>query len=196
MKQELNKSLIWNEAAKAGLVLGLIPVIYMLINQLVGKIGGAAVLTSILSMVLWAVKFGLCLWLMRVFMLKFAAKYAVTNADTFKFGTIAALCSALIVAVFDLANVLFISPDLYTQQFDAIIGSYSSMMDSNSMQAIEKIEDSLPQITFFSNFIYCFVFGLILSLIYSRNIPSRDPFAGFETPQDDQTDNQSDNADE
>ena len=56
---------------------------------------------------------------------------------------------------------------------------YSSMLDSNSMAMLEKMEDSFPQISFFSNLIYCFLFGLVLSAILSRNIPKRDLFADF-----------------
>ena len=40
-----------------------------------------------------------------------------------------------------------------------------------------KMMGNMPQITFFSNLIYCFFFGTILSFILSRNVPSRNPFA-------------------
>ena len=39
--------------------------------------------------------------------------------------------------------------------------------------------ENLPQITFISNLIYCFLYGMILSFILSRNIPSKDPFADY-----------------
>ena len=45
------------------------------------------------------------------------------------------------------------------------------------MSQMDKMMGKMPQITFFSNLIYCFIFGTILSLILSRNIPSKDPFA-------------------
>ena len=54
------------------------------------------------------------------------------------------------------------------------------MLDSNSMAMLEKMEDAYPQIAFFSNLIYCFLYGTVLSAILSRNIPTRDPFANFE----------------
>jgi hypothetical protein len=53
------------------------------------------------------------------------------------------------------------------------------MMDSNSLKEIDKMSENLPQLTFFSNLIYCFIYGSILSGILSRNIPSRDPFASY-----------------
>ena len=51
------------------------------------------------------------------------------------------------------------------------------MMDSNTMEQMDKMMGNMPQITFFSNLIYCFFFGTILSFILSRNVPSRNPFA-------------------
>ena len=51
------------------------------------------------------------------------------------------------------------------------------MLDSNSLAELDGMMDKLPQLTFFSNLIYCFIYGSLLSAILSRNIPSRDPFA-------------------
>ena len=63
---------------------------------------------------------------------------------------------------------------------------YSSMMDSNSMAMLEKMEDSYPQILFFSNLIYCFIYGTVLSAILSRSIPKNDPFASYGNEADEQ----------
>jgi hypothetical protein len=35
-------------------------------------------------------------------------------------------------------------------------------------------------VSFFTNLIYCFLFGVVLSAILSRNIPSRNPFADYQ----------------
>jgi hypothetical protein len=48
--------------------------------------------------------------------------------------------------------------------------------------AANKFSDMMPQITFTINLLYCFVYGAILSLILSRNIPSNDPFANYNKP--------------
>ena len=115
------------------------------------------------------------------FMKKLCSEFGeATNADTFKFGMATALLSALIYSAISLTNILFISPDLFSEQMSAAIQTYSSMLDSNSMAMLEKMEDSYPQISFFSNLIYCFLYGTVLSAILSRNIPARDPFANFE----------------
>ena len=66
---------------------------------------------------------------------------------------------------------------------DMMMQQMGSMMDSNSMALMDSYMQRLPQITFFSNLIYCFVFGTVLSYILSRNIPSRDPFANYKPDQ-------------
>jgi hypothetical protein len=48
---------------------------------------------------------------------------------------------------------------------------------------MEAYIEKLPQITFFSNLIYCTAYGTVLSFILSRNIPSRDPFADYKPDQ-------------
>jgi hypothetical protein len=53
------------------------------------------------------------------------------------------------------------------------------MMDSNTLAQTEKMLDNMSSITFFSNLIYCSIYGILLSGILSRMIPSKDPFAGY-----------------
>ena len=56
---------------------------------------------------------------------------------------------------------------------------YSKMLDSNSIAALEKMMGKMSYISFFSNLIYCTLYGTILSFILSRNIPQQDPFANY-----------------
>ena len=117
---------------------------------------------------------------MKFFMKKFASENgSVTNSDTFKLGMTMAFLSALVYAAFAFANVAFISPDLFEGQMEAIMQQMAPMMDSNTMSVLEKYQNNLAQITFFSNLIYCFLYGIILSFILSRNIPGKDPFADY-----------------
>ncbi len=183
MKEGVSKGVMWNEAAKTGVVLGIVPIAYMFLTQLTGKIGGGhAVIAGCINFLLWAVKFGGCIWLMTAFMKKFAADFGADNSETFRYGVIAALCSSVIVAAFSLANVLIINPDILSTQLDAILESYSSALDSNSLQAVDKVRGIMPEITFFSNLVYCFIFGVVLSLILSRSIPPR---GGIQPPDND-----------
>ena len=105
------------------------------------------------------------------------------NKGTFNLGMATALLSALVYSAAAFANVAFISGDAIAEQMDMIMQQMGSMMDSNSMAMMETFMERLPQITFFSNLLYCFVFGTVLSYILSRNIPSRDPFANYKPDQ-------------
>ena len=89
----------------------------------------------------------------------------------------------LVYSAFAFANVAFISPDLFTEQMDAMMQQMAPMMDSNTMSVMETYMENLAQITFFSNLIYCFLYGTVLSFILSRNIPSKDPFAEYKPEQ-------------
>ena len=42
---------------------------------------------------------------------------------------------------------------------------------------MDTVESIMPQVMFFSNLVYCFLYGTVLSAVLSRNIPPRDPFA-------------------
>ncbi len=173
---------MWETAAKAGLVLGMISSTYMFLTQFMA--GATGFLMTILSFVLWAAKFGGCIWLMSFFMKKFAAEHPeVDNKATFNLGMATALLSALIYSAAAFANIAFISGDAMVEQMNQMMQQMGSMMDSNSKSLMETYMEILPQITFFSNLLYCFVFGTVLSYILSRNIPSRDPFADYKPDQ-------------
>ena len=182
MEQNLIRKDMWNTAAKAGLVLGLVSTGYMFINQLMA--GAPGFMTSILSLVLWAAKFGGCIWLMAFFMKKHVAAHPeVDNKGTFNLGMASSLLSALVYAAAAFANIAFINGDALVEQMNIMMQQMGSMMDSNSRAMMDSYMENLPQITFFSNLIYCFVFGTVLSYILSRNIPSRDPFANYKPEQ-------------
>ena len=176
MNEKLTRGEIWNSAAVAGLVLGAVSSAYMFITQYLSGLG-TSIWISGFSLVLWGVKLLLCVWLMMHFMKSFAARYEnADNAAVFRFGMNTALCSALIFSAVTLANVLIINPDLIHEQIDAALKIYGSSLDSNSLNALDEVESIMPQVMFFSNLVYCYLFGTVLSAVLSRNIPPRNPF--------------------
>ncbi len=179
MDEKLTKGELWNKAAVAGLVLGAVSSAYMFITQYLSGLGPSVWIAGA-DLILWGIKLLLCVWLMMRFMKNFAAAYeGVDNSTTFRFGMLTALCSAFIFAAATLANVLLINPDLVSEQMEAAMKIYGSSLDSNTLDALDKAEGIIPQVMFFSNLIYCFLYGTVLSAILSRNIPPRDPFAGM-----------------
>lgn len=178
MKDNVSRFALLNNAGAAGAVLGAISAAYMFLSQFLSGTGAIWAIT--VTFILWAAKFIGCIFLMRFFMKRFASKYEITdNSATMRFGIVVSFCSALIFAAMNLANVLFISPDMLKEQMDLAYQIYGSKLDSNAMSMLENIEDRMPQITFFSNLTYCFLYGTVLSAILSRDIPSKDPFADF-----------------
>ena len=188
----MDSKIVWNDAAKSGLVLGGISVAYMVLNILLGKIQGgsaAGILVNVGGVILWLAKFILCIKLFKLFMQKFAARNPeVSNSGTFRFGLATALLSALVYSAFYLAWVSFIQPDMLTASIDMVRESYTSIFTAEQMESLDELVPRLPALTFFTNLIYCFLFGLVLSAIFSRNIPSRNPFGAPAAKDDDDDD--------
>ncbi len=168
------------DAARSGLVLGLISIVYMVITALLGKInasGVGAALTNVAGVLLWVAKLYFCIHLMKVFMQRYAASHEnVTNRDTFRFGARTALLSALLYSGFTLAWMLFIQPDMIKESMDAALAMYENMLTEDQLASMEELVPRMPTITFFINLVWCWLFGTVLSAIFSRNIPSRNPF--------------------
>lgn len=172
------KKTFWNLAGTAGLLMGLTSTASMFAGQFLSSQKMAAIMTTITGLVVWAIETGVCIYIMYFFMKRFVQRYPeADNKKTFRLGMAMAFFSALIYSAASFANIAFISADMYNEQFQLLMQQMGSMMDSNSKVMIEKIMENLPQIVFFSNLIYCFLFGTVVSAIMSRQIPSRDPFA-------------------
>jgi len=174
------KKSLWNHAGTAGILLGLISTAAMFAGQFASTLGLSAILTRLTGLVLWVAETGCCIYLMFLYMKKFSAACpSADNSATFRMGMATAFLSALVYAAASFANMAYISADLFTEQYQVLMQQIAPMMDSNSKALLEKMIGNMPQITFFSNLIYCFMFGTVVSAVLSRNIPSRDPFADF-----------------
>ena len=172
------KNLLWESAGKAGLVLGGVSIAYMLCSMLTGKVAenGYAFLMTVVNLLLWLAKFAGCIYLMRWFMLRFSqADPEADNARVFRFGTLTALLSALLYAGGYLAYTTFIAPDSFDQAMETLRDN--PMIDANTMSQMEEMIPRMPTFSFFFNLIYCWLFGTVLSAIFSRNIPPQNPFA-------------------
>ena len=182
MEQKALRKTLWEEAGKAGLALGAVSSAYLFMTQFIGNIEMPAVVTMLVNTVLWAAKFGGCIWLMMYFMKKFCKQHpSVGNGTTYRLGLAISVLSALVYAAASFANTAFISADMINEQYIALMEQLAPVMDSNSMAQMSEVMENLPQLTFVSNLIYCTIFGCVLSFILSRNIPSRDPFANIPT---------------
>lgn len=168
---------IWNEAYLPGLVIALVCAVYDLAGLALPLLP-VPFLAVALNLLLWAVKFIACIMILRSYMKRFAAADSeITNSRTFKYGVVVSLLSSLAYAAFYFAYVMYIAPDQFNQSFDMIFESYSKILDARTMEELTNFRANLPSMMFIAKLIYSFIFGLLLSAILSRNIPSRNPFA-------------------
>ena len=165
---------LWNAAGKAGLVLGAISTIYLFAGQfLSGDLEPAVLWQKVVAIILWITKVVACIYLMWFFMRRFAKENKVADRKTiYRMGMATAFLSALMFSAIYLANMLYISADFYDRIFQTTIQQMVPMLDSNSINAMEKVIDILPQIAFFYYLLYCYLFGTVLSAIISRYIVS------------------------
>ncbi len=181
MKATLDRHSFWNEAGKAGLALGGVSILYSLLTSLIANLGGStgmAMLISVMNVLLWVAKFVGCIWLMRFFMKKLMNDYEKVNSPQAlrRYGTAIALLSALIYSAFTLATLLIAGTEAINEAMAVVMNQYSSMLDSNTMAQMDSMMQNLPVITFVTNLIYCFIFGVIVSAILSKNLTSDNPF--------------------
>ena len=177
MKENINSRILWNEAGKAGIVLGGVVIIYSLLVSAASRfLGGLP--ANILAFLLWMLKFGGCLYLMRFFLVRLGRQYdGVSNRTAFSYGVRIALLSALVCSAYALSDAI-LHPETVEQAFDLVRSQFSemNMLDSNSLSAMEQLERSYPAYMFFTQLIYCFLFGTVLAKIYSSRFPQADPF--------------------
>ncbi|MBR1405410.1 MAG: DUF4199 domain-containing protein [Bacteroidales bacterium] len=174
MKETVTSRHLWNEASRTGLVLGGICILYTLLTSWMATGSGGLVggLLFALQTLLWIVKFAACLFLMRFFLLRLCLQYeGVTNQTVFGYGVRIALLSALVYSAYVLADALLMDPQQLESVFDAATGSLPMAMDANTQAVLEQFKQNYPQYMFFGNFIYCFLFGVVLSRLYSRELP-------------------------
>lgn len=176
-----DKNSFWNQAAKAGLVLGGVSALYLMVTYLLGLInssGFVKILLSVVGALLWAAKFAACVYLMKSFIQKFAngqpEESGGRKLSAFSYGALVSFLSALIYSAVYLAYNTYIVPEI----FDQLMESYRNMpiMTSETLETIEQIMPKMPTIMFFSNLIYCTLFGIIVTAFVSKNTESSNPF--------------------
>ena len=175
----MDNKTFWNYAGIAGLMLGMISSANMFIGQYLSTMELSKTLTTILGGLLWCAETAGCIGLMYFYMKKFSSEFPSEDRKRIhRLGVATAFFSALIYAAMSFANIAYISADYFADAYQQLVQNASSALDSNSRAIMVKFMDNLPQIAFFSNLIYCFIFGTIVSSILSRIIctPSQPKF--------------------
>ena len=168
MKPTLDNKSIWNESAVSGMLFGAVSIACMMGKE-AAAMSGKPFLTKLAGIVLWAVEFFGCILLMKNRMMLLKDKYyEVKIEDSYKFGRRAALLSGLLVAS---ANALIILK-MPADTMDTMVGTLASQMQlsASEMDSVGGVIDKLPLWTFVFEWIYCFLYGTVLSAIMSRYV--------------------------
>ena len=183
MKGKLDNTTLWNEAAKAGALLGLVSVSCLVLKELAGM-SGSAFLAQAAVVILWSVEFFGCILLMKKVQLDLRDKYEnVKMEDTFRLGRRAAALSGLLLASAQALIILYMPQET----MDTLVSDISQAMSMTSSQKeqVEGMLDKMPLYSFVFQWLYCFLYGTVLSSIMSRYIFLQKLFGGpFDGPQD------------
>lgn len=174
MSKKISFNAIWHSAGIPGLVLASISTAYFVATNCLSDFTGSWV--AVVNFILDALKIYACVALMFTYLKRFKMQYSVNDrADLRRFGTTIALLSALVFSTLQMAYYIW-NPELISQTFDTLFEALGPQLDSNAISSLEVIEENFPRMAFFSNFIYCFLFGWVLSAILSSKIITSNPF--------------------
>ena len=181
---KLDSKTLWNEAGRVGLVFGGFSSLCLLLKE------GAALtnsmfLTQAAGIILWAVEFFGCILLMKKYMLDLRDKFdGVTVMDAYHFGRRVALLSGLILASVDAFVTLKLPQETLESFVTEVNNTLSAKMGSGFEGDVGRFVDNLPLYTFIFQWLYCFLYGSLLSGIMSRYIFLQGPFQGSDDGED------------
>ena len=191
MKKQLDNTVLWNEAAKAGLLLGAVSIGCLLLKEWTAVAAGQF-WQQAAGIVLWAVEFFGCILLMKKVMLSLRDRYQdVRMADTYKLGRRTALLSGLLLASAQALILLKMPQGEMATMLDQAVQTMK--LSSADRDTLDSMVDRMPLLTFIFQWLYCYLYGTILSSILSRYIFLQKLFGGmdpFNTPDDNTPDNQ------
>lgn len=162
MKEKISDSILWSEGRKYALALSIIPIVcsvlfYFLVNIEAEEYDDFFTLISVF--IICGATFFLCFFFMLFSMQQLVKKYdEVNNATSNKFGRITSLFSAFYITIGTLIFLTFCTGKDYISSPGEEVSEYSYLL-----------------IISLCVFLYWFLYGVVLSAILSRNIPSRNP---------------------
>ena len=172
MDERQKNGRIWNLASKNGILLGMFSTLCLAFKQ-AAALSGSQFLSSGAGILLWTLEFIGCIWLLRRFMKRYVEDFPdATNAETYALGKRTCLFSSLIVASALVFLVLYVPDNLFERSFQDLSETYSTMLDPAILSEMDLADR--PGVVFFSQFLYCWIYGVLVSSFLSRSIP-QDP---------------------
>jgi len=173
---KLDSKTLWNEAGRVGFVFGGFSSLCLLLKE-GAALTGSTFLVQAAAIILWAVEFFGCILLMKKYMLDLRDKFdGVTVEDTYRFGRRIALLSGLILAAVDAILIMKMPPETVESVVTELNTAITSKMGAGYEGEIGRFVDKLPLYTFIGQWLYCFLYGSLLSAIMSRYLYVQDVF--------------------
>lgn len=173
----IDKNTFWNSAAKDGLMLGAVSVIYFVVVFLCGKIEAGSfvtILVNIFTTLLWVAKLWISLYLLRYFIhRKHILDGDASDGPSFKYGAAVSMLSALVYSGLYFAFITFVTPDIFEESIGMI--AESGMFSKSELTMMNDMAGVMPLYSFIGNFIYCTLFGMVATFFYTRS-SSKNPF--------------------
>ena len=189
VRMKLDSKTLWNEAGRVGFVFGGFSSLCLVLKEGAG-LTNSHFLVMAAAIILWAVEFFGCILLMKKYMLDLRDKYdGVTMVDAYRFGRRVALLSGLILAAVDALIIMKMPQETVTSVMGELSAAMPASLGSVSEDDLGRLVDKLPLYTFIGQWLYCFLYGSLLSAIMSRYIFTQGPFPGDDSG-DDNIDNQ------
>ena len=186
---KLDNKTLWNEAGRVGFVFGGFSSLCLVLKEGAG-LTNSHFLVMAAAIILWAVEFFGCILLMKKYMLDLRDKFdGVTMVDAYRFGRRVALLSGLILAAVDAFIIMKMPQETVTSVMGELSAAMPASLGSVSEDDLGRLVDKLPLYTFIGQWLYCFLYGSLLSAILSRYIFTQGPFPGDDSG-DDNIDNQ------
>ncbi len=168
--ETIDKKIISNEAARSAIVFGLVSGAYIILSQVLMN-------AQIILYILELAKFIGLILLMRYCMRSLQNRYEGVNTRSLRrYGTLIALFSAIITAVFAYVAYQHLFPDTVKTMFDEVYTQMGATLDENSRIALQWAEANFATVVTISQFIWCLFYGWVLSLILAPRIAPSDPF--------------------
>lgn len=165
----------WQSAALNGLLLSVVTIVYSLISTIFNP-------GSFVTIVLWTVKFGACIYLLYYFMKQYSSQFeTISYGESFRYGSLISVFSSIVCSCFAFLSITFIFPE----QLDQSLAAMQSVIENGNyndeqIDAINQVSGKLPQIMLFWSLFYYSVFGIIVSAIVANYTKKTNPFAGEE----------------
>ena len=167
----------WSCAAMDGLYLSLITIIYSLLLAVWQPEG------FLIKSLLWAVKFGGCLYLLWLFMKRWSDKFdTISYSQSYNYGFLICLFSSIMCACYSYIQAEWLFPEQTAQAVDLIKETMAQQgtLNSDTENMMDNYLQNFGRISMFVSLFYYIIFGSIASAVTANFTKKTNPFGETE----------------